>query len=165
MVPWIDSADLTRIILLFSGVALIILGFYGIGEDIVHNWTVEEYSSLAILLSGAAILLVTTVVYVILPEYQSHRRIEILRQYYMAAPKGEMKDIRHNIMERSQGIMSSTELLAGHINDCVREDTSLEQCKNNTLKARKMLNLVDTESIKLRELLDKLDDYLISKKQ
>ena len=74
MATLVNSANLTRLILLFSGTALILIGFYGIIEDFIHNWRIEEYSNLAALLSGAAILLATTLVYVIIPDYQSHQR-------------------------------------------------------------------------------------------
>jgi hypothetical protein len=163
MVRLVNSADLTRLILFFSGTALIIIGFYGIIEDFIHNWRIEEYSSLAALLSGAAILLATTVVYVILPEYQNRRRIELLKQYYIGKPKGEIKDLQHNIIERSQAIVGSAEILAGQVNECSRDDISQEECKTNILQARNMLDNVDSESGRLREFLNKLDDYTSAK--
>ncbi len=165
MVRLINSEDLIRIILIFSGTALILIGFYGIIEDFIHNWRIEEYSSLAALLSGAAILLATTVVYVILPEYQSRRRIDMLKQYYTGKPMGEIKDLQHNIIERSQGIIGSAEILAECVHQCSRDDVSHEECKTNIIQARKMLENVDIESNRLREFLNRLDDYTGSKQQ
>ena len=159
-----NSANLTRLILLFSGTALMLIGFYGIAEDFVHSWRIEEYSSFAALLSGAAILLATTIVYLILPEYQSHRRLELLRQYYIGTEGGEVRDIRHNIMERAQGIVAGAELLTQNIRDCVRDDTPYEICKDKILEARAMLEHVNGESSRLRKSLDKLDEYVSSKK-
>ena len=164
MAKLVNSAYLTRLILLFSGVALILIGFYGIGEDFIHNWRTEEYSSLAALLSGAAILLATNMVYVILPGHDNRRRIEMLRQFYMGAPEGEMRDVKHNIIERSQGIMAGSELLAGSVRECIIDDMPVEQCKENILEARQMLEQVNKELEKLKEFLDKLDGYVSSKK-
>ena len=164
MAPLVNSANLTRLILLFSGIALILIGFYGIGEDFLHNWRIEEYSSLAALLSGAAILLATTLVYVVIPEYDYRRRMEVLRQFYMGEREGDLKALKHNIIERSQGIMTGTEILAGNIRECIVEDMPIEQCKNHILEARMMLDQVNAESSKLKEFLDKLDDYISAKK-
>ncbi len=91
MATLVNSANLTRFILLFIGTALVLIGFYGVIEDFIHNWRIVEYSSLAALLSGAAILLATTLVYVIIPDYQSRQRNEMLRDYYIGKSKGEIK--------------------------------------------------------------------------
>ena len=163
MATLVNTANLTRFILLFSGVALILIGFYGIGEDFLHDWRIEEYSSLAALLSGAAILLATTFLYVVIPEYYNRRRMEILRQFYLGTPEGELKDIKHNIIERSQGIMTGTEILAGSVRECVVDDKPVEQCRKNIIEARRMLEQVNIESDKLEGFLDRLDDYISSK--
>ena len=163
MAALVNSANLTRIILLFSGTALILIGFYGVVEDFVHNWRIEEYSSLAALLSGAAILLATTLVYVIIPEYQNRQRIGLLRDYYIGKTKGEIKDIRHNILERSQGIVAGAEILADYVSECIREDITHEDCKKKLLEARKMLVLVNSESDRLHDFLVQLEEYVGSK--
>jgi hypothetical protein len=165
MAPLANSANFTRLILLFSGIALILIGFYGIGEDFLHSWRIEEYSSLAALLSGAAILLATTLVYIVIPEYDNRRRMEVLRQFYVGERSGDIKALKHNIIERSQGIMTGTEILAGNIRECIVDDMPIEQCKDHILEARLMLDQVNTESSKLRVFLDKLDDYVSSKTQ
>ncbi len=149
--------------MLFSGTALILIGFYGIMEDFIHNWRIEEYSSLAALLSGAAILLATTLVYVIIPGYQSHQRSGLLRDYYIGTPKGEIKDIHHNIVERSQGIVAGAEILADYVHACIREDITHEECKKKILEARKMLVLVNSESNRLHDFLLQLEEYVNSK--
>ncbi len=149
--------------MIFSGTALILIGFYGIIEDFIHNWRIEEYSSLAALLSGAAILLATTVVYVIIPEYQGRKRIELLKQYYIGKPKGEIKDLQHNIIERSQAIVGSAEILAGYVHECSRDDITREAYEANLLQAKKMLENIDGESGRLKEFLNKLEEFPGSK--
>lgn len=164
MASFINTANVTKILLIFSGTALILIGFFGIILDLIHSWRIEEYSSFVALFLGAAILLATTVVYVVLPGYQSRQRIDLLRQYYMGMPKGEIKNINHDIMERSQGVITGTELLAELSHACNREDITHEECQNNLLTARKMLELINLESAKLSELMDKLEDYINLKK-
>jgi hypothetical protein len=163
MATLVNSANLTRLILLFIGTALVLIGFYGVIEDFIHNWRIEEYSSLAALLSGAAILLATTLVYVIIPDYQSRQRNGLLKDYYIGKPKGEIKEIQHNILERSQGIVAGAEILADYVSTCIREDVSHEDCKKKVLEARKMLVLVNSESNRLHEFLLQLEEYLGSK--
>ncbi len=150
--------------MLFSGGALILIGFFGIAIDLIHNWKIEEYSSFTAVFLGAAILLATTVVYVILPEYKNYRRMGMLRQYYTGSSEGDIKNINHAIMERSQGIVTGTEMLAELSHVCDREDVTREECNDKILTAKKMLGHIDNESTKLRELLDKLDDYVKVKK-
>jgi hypothetical protein len=159
-----NSADVTRLLLLFSGAALILIGFFGISLDLLHDWRIEEYSSLIALLIGAAILLATTVVYVVIPGFQSRQRTESLKQYYMSGSKGEIKNINHAIMERSQGLIASTEMLADLSHSCDKEDITLEECKNNVLSARKMLEQINYESAKLNELMTDLEGYVNHKK-
>jgi len=165
MASFLNTANVTRIVLLFSGTALILIGFFGILSDLIHNWRIEEYSSFVALFLGAAILLATTVVYVVLPGYQSRQLLEQLRQYYIGKPKGEIKNINHNIMERSQGVITGTELLAELSHKCDREDITHVECKNNILAARKMLEHINYEAVKLSELMDKLEEYVNYKKQ
>lgn len=164
MASSIDAANGTRVLLLFSGAALIVIGFFGITEDLIHNWRIEEYSSFVALVLGAAILLATTVVYVVIPGYMNRQRTELLKQYYMANSKGEIKNINHAIMERSQGLIASTEMLADLSHSCDKEETTLEECKNNVISARKMLDQIYYESSKISELMTNLEGYVNYKK-
>lgn len=164
MASFKGMADGTRILLLFSGTALILIGFFGISLDLVHSWRIEEYSSFIALLLGAAILLATTVVYVVIPGYQSRQRTEQIKQYYTRNTKGEIKNINHAIKERSQALITSTEMLAEMSHSCDKEDVTDEECTNNVISARKMLEQIKFESVKLNELMNSLEDYVKLKK-
>ena len=164
MAAFIDTTNVTRILLLFSGIALILIGFFGISLDLIHSWKIEEYSSFVALILGAAILLATTVVYVAIPEYQSRQRIASQGQYYLKDPRGEIKNINHAIMERSQGVIASTEILAELSHSCNKENIAWEECNKNINDARKMLEQINFESVKLRELINKLESYVHNKK-
>lgn len=164
MASSMNSADGIRLLLIFSGAALILIGFFGISLDLLHDWRIEEYSSFIALLIGAAILLATTAVYVVIPGFQSRQRTDSLKQYYMSNPKGEIKNINHAIMERSQGLIASTEMLADLSHSCDKEDITYEECKNNVLSARKMLEQINYESVKLNELMTDLEGYVNYKK-
>ncbi len=163
MAAFFDTANVTRILLLFSGMALILIGFFGISLDLIHSWKIEEYSSFVALFLGAAILLTTTVVYVAIPEYQSRQRTASQRQYYLKDPRGEIKNINHAITERSQGVIASTEILAELSHSCDKEDITPEECNKNIISARKMLEQINFESAKLSELMNKLESYVNKK--
>jgi hypothetical protein len=159
-----STANVTRVLLLFSGAALILVGIFGISLDLIHNWRIEEYSSFIALAIGSAILLATSIVYVVIPGYQSRQRAESLKEYYMRNPKGEIKNINHAIMERSQGLIGSTEMLAELAHSCNKEDVTLDECKNNIRSARKMLEQINYESAKLNELINDLEGNVSYKK-
>ena len=143
MAVLVNSANLTRLILLFSGTALILIGFYGIMEDFIHNWRIEEYSSLAALLSGAAILFSDNSCI----RYYSWmiRVISVVDCsgiIILALLRARLKTFIIISWKRSQGIVAGAEILADYVHACIREDITHEECKKKILEARKMLVLV-----------------------
>ena len=159
-----DSVSVTRILLLFSGTALIAIGFLGIILDLIHSWRIEEYSSFVALFLGSAILLATTVVYVVIPGFQGSQRREILKRYYLGKPKGEIKNINHSIMERSQGLIAGTEILAELSHTCDKDGATYEECHDNVIAAKKMLEQINFEAARLGELIIRLEDNVNLKK-
>lgn len=155
-----DSGKLTRLILFFSGTALILIGLYGVIEDYIHNWKVEEYSSIAALLAGAAILLATYLVFVTIPHYQELRRIENVRQYYLGKPGGDIKDLTHNILEKSQEIVMGTGLLAENVRACMAEGVTREECSKKIPEARELLEHINNERITLQDYLNQLENHV-----
>jgi hypothetical protein len=103
-------------------------------------------------------------VYVVIPGFQSRQRTEMLKQYYIRNPKGEIKNINHAIMERSQGLIASTEMLADLTRSCDKDEITTDECKNHIRSARKMLEQINYESTKLNELINDLEGNVNYKK-
>jgi hypothetical protein len=164
MASFSKTGDLAKLLLMLGGTVLLLMGFIGIIIDFAPNLKVDESSSVFVMLSGAAILLATAFVYVIIPEYQRHHRLEQLRQYYAAKPEGEARDIIHNIIERSQGIMGGVDIIADNVRDCVKDDMPYGVCVEKIATSRELLEYINDQSNKLNDSLKQLDDYVKTKK-
>ena len=165
MKSFFNTGNLVRIILLLCGTALLLAGLTGIVIDFIPNLKIDEYSSVFAMLAGAAILLATAFVYVVIPEYTSHRRLEQLRLYYAGKPGGEGRDIIHNIIERSQGIMGGVDLIADNVRECIKEDQPYPVCAEKIALSEELLEYIKEQSNRLNDNLKQLDDYVKTKKQ
>lgn len=158
-----ESGILSRFILFFSGITLILIGFYGLIMDFIHNWTIDEYGSLIAIFTGAALMIMAYIFYSVIPERQLNLRYEFFRQQYMDRPRGEIQNIIHFIAERIQGIIIGSELLNELIKACGREDSTYEDCSIKLTQAKTMLENVDKESSQIKAYIDKLEEYVNAK--
>lgn len=165
MSSFFKTGDLVKLLLLVAGTVLLLIGFIEVFIDFVTDWKISEYINIFVMLSGAAILLGTIFVYVIIPEYQSHQRLERLRQYYAGKPGGEARDIIHNIIERSQGIVGSVDVIADNVRDCAKEDVTYGACVEKIATSRELIDYINGQSNKLNDSLIQLEDYVKTKKQ
>ncbi|WP_128860033.1 hypothetical protein [Methanocella paludicola] len=165
MASFFKTENLIKLVLLLCGALLLVLGLIGIVIDFVPNLKVDELSSVFVMLSGAAILLATAFVYLIIPEYKSRHRLEHLRQYYAGKPEGEARDIIHNILERSQGIMGGVDIIADNVRDCVKDDMPYGVCIEKLAISRELLEYIKGQSNMLNDSLKQLEDHVKTKKQ
>ncbi len=160
---WV-SGLLSRFILFAFGIALVLMGFYGLLVDFIHNWQIEEFGSFLALFSGAALMIAAYLVYTVIPEQQRRRHYDLLSQHYMGRPKGEIQNINHYIAERTQGIMFRSQFISELVSACAKEDITYEDCYSKMLEAKMMLENIDNESSQIKEYLEKLKQFADAKK-
>jgi hypothetical protein len=156
--------SIANLVLLISGIALMAIGFFGVIIDLVHDWRIDEYGSIVAIMIGAVILLSNMLVHTMIPQYQNLRRLEQLRRYYDGQPEGEAKNIRHNIIERTQGIMVRVDLLSDDIRQCVADGMPYDICVKKIKMAKDLLAHIISDSDKLSNYLKQLEDYVEVKK-
>lgn len=161
-----NESRLVKLLLYVLGAALLIGGFIGLMIDFLPDLNIKpENSSIFVLLLGLAILVIASLVYTIIPQYQENRRLEQLKRYYMGRAGGEAKDIKHNIIERTQGIMGNVDLISENVRECVADDVSYEKCVEKIELSNDLLTHLNSESNKLKDCLKQLKDYIKAKKQ
>lgn len=82
----------------------------------------------------------------------------------MSKPRGEIQNINHDIAERAQQIIAGSELLSGYVRSCAWEDLTYDECKSKVIEAKKMMKNVEKEYSRLQESINKLDEYVDSKR-
>jgi len=160
MSSFFKTGNLVKLLLLAAGTVVLLIGFIEFFIDFVTDWKISEYINIFVMLSGVTILLATIFVYMIIPEYRNHQRLERLHQYYAGEPGGEAREIIHNIMEKSQEIVMGTDLLAESVRTCVAEGVTHEECGKRIPEARELLEHVNDETIKLQDYLNQLESHI-----
>lgn len=162
----LNEPRLTKLLLYVIGAALFIGGFLGLMIDFLPDLNIKpENSSILVLLLGLVILVIASILYTIIPQYQEQRRLEQLRRYYIGKPEGEAKNIMHNIIEKTQSIMGGVDLLSEDIRECVTDNMNYETCDAKIAMAKDLLTHINSESNKLNDYLKQLEDYMATKKR
>jgi predicted amino acid-binding ACT domain protein len=157
----IDISRLTKLLLLFCGAALLVAGFFGLMIDFLEDWNIKpENSSSFVIILGVAILLITSIVFYFLPTYQEKHRLQLLKQHYLNRPRGEIMNIKHNILDTSQIIIANIEMLTMLCDECSKDETFKADCKNKLENANTNLEQASKEINKLKGLIKELEDRI-----
>lgn len=155
-----DAQKLTKLLLLFCGVALLLAGFFGLMIEFLENYNFNSVnSSIMVLMIGVVITMATAIIYYIIPSYQYQYRLRLLKQHYLNRPRGELMDLEHNILDTSQAAIWNIETLTILSDECCKNKIIKAECKDKLTIARKNLEQANTDINKLKYLINKLEDY------
>ncbi len=140
---------------------MLLAGFFGLMIEFFEGYNIKSEidSSVLVLILGAAILMATSIIYYVIPSYQHQYRLRLLKQHYLNRPRGELKDLEHNILDTSQAAIWNIETLTILSDECCKNETIKANCKNKIKIAKKNLEQANSEINKLKELINKLEDY------
>lgn len=160
-IPFIDTARISKLLLFLVGIVLVIAGLAGILVDYAPD-LVFQHSSATVLLTllGMGVLVITTIVYVIMPNSYRRHRITRLREMYGDGSRVE-KSMLHHLRETGQALVNNIEI----VEMCCENSISgpREVRRENIRNAKARLPMILVRYGELKNIIDEFDAYVESR--
>jgi hypothetical protein len=160
MAQEISLEKLARWLLYICGAILMLAGVVGLLYDFVSDLRISEYGSIIVLILGAVMLIATSLVFVVVPQYREKERLEKLRQHYKDRPQSELRDINHNIIDAAQAAILGIELAASFSHECLDRDITPAERKDKVTAGKTTLDQANRDIARLKHFVDVLGDYV-----
>lgn len=152
----LDTARWARLLLWFAGSVLVGSGLLATLIDLIDGGLNEHLIDyIAVIGAGMVILMLTTLVYFIIPRYYEQRRVDMLRAYYPDTRSGIVSGLQHDVKEKLQAIMFNAEMLNERVSFAVR-DSHLNEKIDNMKVAGECLGQIKIETQRLEHYMDEL---------